>query len=75
MGGIISAVICSLFSCVNHSLALVKSLRAARHRPDRNSCEPEAASTGQAQGKLREHWTCVDFRKMNYTESYGGQRG
>lgn len=66
MGGIISAVICSLFSCVNHSLDLVKSLRAARHRPDRNSCEPEAASTGQTQGKLREHWTCVDFRKMNY---------
>lgn len=66
MGGIVSAVICSLFSHVNHSLAPVKSSRAARHRPERNSCEPGAASTGQAQGKLREHWTCVDFRKTSY---------
>lgn len=66
MGGVVSALICSLFSHVNHSLASVKSFSTARHRPDGRSCEPGATSTGQAQGKLREHWTCVDFKKMSY---------
>lgn len=51
MGGLLTAIICFLFPPVNHSLqASVKSLRAARHRPDRNSCKSGAPGTGLGAG-------------------------